>query len=256
VLEFDDFVCLDVQKTGSATIRQPVERHGRGALVRDETRRPLRRTDPRETFFISCRDPLARYVSAHSYGYGPTPTGLERGQHGTIYTSVKRSGMADVHHRAAKGHSACMDLASGPAVDRAIFVGHDARGLLEVTRLQSLPFAAPSLPSPEQALAHLTSVKKVVERLIDDGLADVVLRTGSLLDQLRLMCDGAHGDIIADPEQARRYLETDPARLEPINPGLKPESLSRRSRRRRQHRDGLFFEILGYERHVCEARDD
>jgi hypothetical protein len=256
VLEFEDFVYLDVQKTGSSTIRQFLKRHGRGAIVRDETHRAVRRKDPRKTYFISCRDPLAQYISLYSYGVGLTPTGAERGQRGTIYAYMKRSGLADVYDGTAEGFSAWMDLMLDPALGRAIFVGRGSQRLLELIGLQSLRFATLNLPSPEQAMANLTSVEDVVKRLINDGLANVVLRTETLSEQLRLMCDGAYGDIITDPDKARRYLETEPARNESIHLRLSPETLSLQMRRRVQHRESLFFEMLGYERYVSEAGNE
>jgi hypothetical protein len=78
VLEFEDFVYLDHQKTGSATIRQDLVRHGRAAIVCDQLRAPLRRKDLRKKYFISCRDPMEQYVSLYSHGIGPTPTHGDR----------------------------------------------------------------------------------------------------------------------------------------------------------------------------------
>jgi len=256
VLEFEDFVYLDVQKTGSATIRQFLKRHGRGAIVRDENHAPVMRKDPGKTYFISCRDPLAQYVSLYSYGFGLTPTGEDRGERGAIYAYVKRAGMAEVYDGTPEGFSAWMDLVLDPAVALAIFVGRDAHRLIEVIGLQSLRFASMNLPSPVQALAEMTSMEDVIRRLTNDGLADIVLRTETLTEQLRLMCDGAYGDIIANPDKGRRYLATEFIRNRSINLGLSPESLPRQLRQQVQRRERLFFEMLGYERYVSDACDD
>jgi len=255
VLEFEDFVYLDVQKTGSTTIRRFLMRHGRGRIVNDEKHAPVRRKDPCKIYFISCRDPLAQYVSLYSYGFGLTPTGRERRQRGAIYAYMKRAGMTGVYDGTSEGFSAWMDLVLDPAVGRTIFVGRDRHRLLETIGLQSLRFVTLDLPSPERALARLTCLEDVMKSLASDGLADVVLRTETLSEQLHLMCDGAYGDIIADPDQARRYLETESVKNESIDLGLRPEALSRQLRLRVQRRESLFFDMLGYEPYVPEGGD-
>jgi hypothetical protein len=255
VLEFEDFVYLDVQKTGSATIRQFLMRHGRGAIIENQTHAPVREKDPRKTYFISCRDPLAQYVSLYSFGLGLTPTGRERRQRGAIHAYMERSGMAEVYDGTADGFSAWMDLVLDPAVGQAIFVGRDRHRLLETIGLQSLRFVTLDLPSPERALAQLTCVEDVMNSLTQNGLADVVLRTESLSEQLLMMCDGAYGDVIAEPGQARRYLAGHSIKNESIDLGLRAETLSRPLRLRVQRRESLFFDMLGYERYVPEPGD-
>jgi hypothetical protein len=255
VLEFEDFVYLDVQKTGSATIRQFLMRHGRGAVVHDETHAPVRRKDPRKTYFISCRDPLAQYVSLYSYGMGVRPDGRDRGQRGAIHAYLARAGMAEVYDGTAEGFSAWMDLVLDPAVGRALFVGRDRHRLLETIGLQSLRFVTLDLPSPERILAELTCVEDVAASLARHGLADIVLHTETLTEQLRMMCDGVYGDVIAEPLQAHAYLATQAVTNESIDLGLRPETLPRALRLRVQRRESLFFDVLGYARYTAEDGD-
>jgi hypothetical protein len=255
VLEFEGFIYLDVQKTGSATIRQFLKRHGRGAIIHDETHAPVRRKDPCKTYLISCRDPLAQYISLYAYGLGLTSTGGVRRQRGAVYAYLMRSGMTEVYDGTPAGFSAWMDLVLDPALSQTIFGGRYGRRLLEVVGLQSLRFATLNLPSPEAAMGQLKSMEDFIQTLASDGLAEVLLRTETLSQQLHLMCDGVYGDIIADPIRARRYLETGSVKNESIDLGLRPEALSRELRLRVQRRESMFFDLLGYERYVPEADD-
>jgi hypothetical protein len=148
-----------------------------------------------------------------------------------------------------------MDLVLDPALSQTIFGGRYGRRLLEVVGLQSLRFATLNLPSPEAAMGQLKSMEDFIQTLASDGLAEVLLRTETLSQQLHLMCDGVYGDIIADPIRARRYLETGSVKNESIDLGLRPEALSRELRLRVQRRESMFFDLLGYERYVPEADD-
>jgi hypothetical protein len=255
VLEFEDFVYLDVQKTGSTTIRRFLTRHGRGSIVEDRKHAPVRSKDPRKIYFISCRDPLKQYISLYSYGLGLTSTGSARPQRGAIHTYMERSGMADVYDGTPEGFSAWIDLVLDPATGQKIFGGRDSHPLLETIGLQSLRFAMLNLPSPQTALAQLTSVDDVIDSLACNGLADVVLRTETLSAQLHQMCDGAYGDIISNPDRARRRLDMEPAINESIDLGLSAETLPRSLRLAVQRRERLFFDLLGYEPYVSENGD-
>jgi hypothetical protein len=255
VLEFEDFVYLDVQKTGSSTIRRFLTSHGRGSIVEDQKHAPVRSKHPRKTYFISCRDPLKQYISLYSYGLGLTSSGGERRERGAIRGYMERSGMAGVYDGTPEGFSAWMDLVLDPAIGKEVFGGRASHPLLGTIGLQSLRFATLNLPSPQHELAQLTSVEDVIDSLACNGLADVVLRTETLSAQLREMCDGVYGDIIANPDRARRRLDMMPPINASIDLGLRPETLPRSLRLRVQRRDRLFFDLLGYEPYVSENGD-
>ncbi len=73
MLEFEDFVYLDVQKTGSTTIRRFLNRFSRTRVVQDDKHAPVERRDPDKLYIISCRDPLKQYLSL--YLHGPSDKG-------------------------------------------------------------------------------------------------------------------------------------------------------------------------------------
>jgi Sulfotransferase family len=69
--EFETFVYIDVQKTGSTFISQMLERFCSEKEVRFRKHgRAQRKYDPSKFYFISVRDPLDQYLSLYSHGCG------------------------------------------------------------------------------------------------------------------------------------------------------------------------------------------
>jgi sulfotransferase famil protein len=69
--EFETFVYIDVQKTGSTFISELLERFCSEKEVRYRKHgRAQRKYDPSKFYFISVRDPLDQYLSLYSHGCG------------------------------------------------------------------------------------------------------------------------------------------------------------------------------------------
>lgn len=256
MLEFEDFVYLDVQKTGSTTVRRFLMKHGRGKIVNSDKHMPVVAKDPDKTYFISCRDPLSQYISLYSYGHGRLPTGGLRRERGSIYSYLSRGGQAELYDGTPEGFVAWMKLMLDPAFGREAFAGHDRHRLLNVVGLQSLRFLTLNLPSPRRVMAPLRSPEDISAALEGRGAADVILRTETLSEQLGLMCDGAYGDIIADPTAARLYLASEPPRNESVDLGLRPETLPPSLIKQVEAREWLYFQHLGYQPYRRSDADD
>ena len=93
--EFETFVYLDTQKTGSSFISYILSRHSSEKELLHSKHQPVgERYDPNKFHFISVRDPLDQYISLYSYG-------CQEG--GSAFNRVQRSGNADLYDSTWRG---------------------------------------------------------------------------------------------------------------------------------------------------------
>jgi hypothetical protein len=87
--EFESFVYLDIEKTGSAFISQMLRRFSAEKEIRRDHHEPMSLLyDPSKFYFISIRDPLDCYLSLYSFGCefeGKLSQRLEKADLGKFY---------------------------------------------------------------------------------------------------------------------------------------------------------------------------
>lgn len=241
MLEFEDFVYLDVQKTGSTTIRRFLTKFARTNVVSDNKHRPVERRDDSKLYIISCRDPLKQYLSLYSHGNSGK---------GGLRKRLNRAGMSHFYNGTNDGFTSWLELLLDPVASQKYLLGIDNHRILDFVGLQTLRFLTLAFASPLEVFETLHAKHDVKDRLKTDALYSVVLKTETLTDDLRALITGEHSQIIKQRPAAEAFLAQDPRRNVSSNPGIDLKALSPAIVSRVQERDWLYFDELGYPPYV------
>jgi hypothetical protein len=237
MLEFEDLAYLDVQKTGSTFVSHFLRTFARSDVVRYEQHKPVEGRAPGKVYVISCRDPLAQYVSLYSFGC--MNRGAFRGR-------LIRSGQGHLYRGTTEGLNEWLDVVLHPSV-RSYLSGYDDNAVLDSIGVLSMRFLRLALPDHLSAFAAIKKHRDAVRRLRGEGLCDVILRTETLNADLAALVTGEHRTLFKDHPEALRYLDTAPKEntTEGVF-GIDPTALPARTLRLVQQRERLFFTALGY----------
>ena len=241
MLEFEDFVYLDVEKTGSTAVRQFLGKFARSGIVYDNKHEPAEYRDDNKLYIISCRDPLKQYLSLYSHGYGGS---------GRLRGRLSRVNMAHVYDGTNEGFAAWLDLLLDPAASHYYFQNDTKRRMMELFGLQTLRFLTMAFASPVQVFKTVRDKADVRERLKTEGLYKVVLKTETLADDLKKLVTGEYAKFFHDPAEAAAFLDEDRRTNVSTNPGIDLSTLSRDIVSRVQAREWLYFDELGYKPYI------
>ncbi|MBA3810181.1 MAG: sulfotransferase family 2 domain-containing protein [Caulobacteraceae bacterium] len=241
MLEFEDFVYLDVQKTGSTTIRRFLKRFARTEVVTDHKHRPVERRDPDKLYIISCRDPLKQYLSLYSHG--------NEGK-GGLRGRLNKAGMSHFYNGTNEGFTSWLELLLDPVASQKHLLGVDNHRILDFVGLQTLRFLILAFASPLEVFETLRDKNDVKERLRSAGLYKVVIKTESLSGDLKKLVTGEHSALFKRRSAATAFLDKDRTKNVSINPGIDLKNLPSDLVSRVQERDWLYFEELGYQPYV------
>ena len=122
MLEFEDFIYLDVEKTGSTTVRRFLRKFARSKVIYDNKHEPAQYRHDNKLYIISCRDPLKQYLSL--YAHGNAGKGRMRGR-------LRETNMAHVYDGTNEGFTAWLDLLLDPAGSEYYFTGATKRRMME-----------------------------------------------------------------------------------------------------------------------------
>jgi len=241
MLEFEDFVYLDVQKTGSTTIRRFLNRFARTPVVCDKKHKPVERRDDAKLYIISCRDPLKQYLSLYSHG--------NEGK-GGLRARLNTAGMSHLYDGTNEGFSSWLELLLDPIASQKHLLGVDNHRILDFVGLQTLRFLTLAFPSPLEVFETLHNKADVKARLATDKLYSVVIKTETLSSDLTKLVIGEHSTIFQRRVAAEGFLAKDRTKNMSINPGIDLKALSSDLVSRVQERDWLYFDELGYQPYV------
>jgi hypothetical protein len=241
MLEFEDFVYLDVQKTGSTTIRRFLTRFAKTPIVQDAKHRPVERRDPGKLYIISCRDPLKQYLSLYLHGHAGK---------GGLRKRLNRADMAHFYDGTDEGFAAWLDLLLDPVTGQTYLMGIDNDPILDVVGLQTLRFLSLAFASPKTVFETLPDKAAIGERLKADALYSVILKTETLSDDLKRLVAGEHAGLFQASTMAEQVLDRDRHKNASTNPGVDLKNLSPGLVARVQDREWLFFDHLGYRPYI------
>ena len=241
MLEFEDFVYLDVEKTGSTTVRRFLTRYARTPIVQDDKHRPVETRDPDKLYIISCRDPLKQYLSLYLHGHSGK---------GRMRARLDRADKAHLYDGTNDGFAAWLELFLDPAAGRLYFKGQDKLRMLEFMGLQALRFLTLAFASPVEVFQTLHDKADVAERLKTDALYGVILKTETLIEDMKKLVTGEHAKLFDPPPASEPLLDESGRQNVSTNPGIDLKALSPDLLARVQAREWLFFDHLGYRPYV------
>lgn len=242
MLEFEDFVYLDVQKTASTFIKDFLRQFARTEEVEYQRHTPVDHYDPEKLYIISCRDPLKYYLSLYSFGCSGK---------GGLAQRLARKEMSHFYNGTSDGFTNWLQLILIPESAQKYLSGFDRHRILDFVGVQTLRFLTLAFPAPLEVFATLNSKSDVASRFKAEGLTDVLLRTETLMEDLANLAAGPRGEIFKDRAAAKKYLSKNEKRknksmrLDIDLTALPPEILLLI-----QEREWFFFEDLGYEHYL------
>ncbi|MGI8840785.1 MAG: hypothetical protein ACR2F8_08410 [Caulobacteraceae bacterium] len=241
MLEFEDFVYLDVQKTGSTMIREFLASFARTEIIYEKKHRPAERRDDDKLYIISCRDPLKQYLSLYLHGHAGK---------GGLRARLNRAAMGHFYDGTNEGFAAWLDLLLDPVASQKYLKGMDNDRILDFVGLQTLRFLKLAFPAPWSVFETLRDKADVSDRLKTDALYGVILKTESLIDDLKRLATGEHAGLFRDTSEATAFLDADRQKNASTNPGVDLKALSADRIARVQEREWFFFDHLGYPPYV------
>ncbi len=245
MLEFENFVYLDVEKTGSTTVRRFLRKFARTKIVTDVKHEPVKTQNPNKLYIISCRDPLKQYLSLYLHG---------NAGNGRLLARLRRVDMGDFYDGTIGGFSAWLELLLESASSDYHFRGATKRRLMDIMGLQTLRFLTLAFASPLEVFETLHDKADVAKRLKTDGLYKVVLKTETLADDLKKLVTGKYAKFFHDQDEAVAFFDEDRRSNVSTNPGIDLNDLSLELVARVQEREWFFFDHLGYRPYVADLR--
>lgn len=241
MIEYDEFVYLDVQKTGSTTIKEFFRDFARSNVVAREKHRPVKERKPEKFYIISCRDPLKQYLSLYSFGVDGK---------GGLRKRLRNADAPNFYDGTLDGFSSWLDLLLDPIESQKHLSDIDNNRILDLVGLQTLRFLFLALPSPLPLFDLMQNRDDIRDRIRTDALYTVLLRTESLMDDLGSLLIGSHSDVFVEHERAKDFLNLGTRRNPSTKLGIDLKALSPELKKRVQEREWFYFEELEYQLYI------
>jgi hypothetical protein len=201
--EFETFVFLDIEKTGTGFISTLLKKFSSEKEIRrDHHARMGPDFDPAKFYFISVRHPLDAYISSYSFGC------LERGR---LRTQLESQGHDHFYDRTTKGFNTWLRFVLNP--DNVEILGggfgHKRYGYLAgLIGYQTFCYLQLALPDARPVLAECRTkddVRKVHEEL---KLPKFTIRYESFAADLKELLQGPLRHAIGDLDGALRFIDS------------------------------------------------
>jgi hypothetical protein len=245
MFEFETFVYLPLQKTGSTFVVRFFERFCKERLLANTAHDTIAAEayDPAKLYLVSVRNPLDQYVSLYSYGAGGE---------GGVYMWMRRRGYDFMYDGSAESFRRWLaivlrrDSADLLANDYAAAGNHVA----SLVGFQTYRYLQLAIPSAQEVLSECKSQRDVRAAHVARSIVGFTLRTETLNADLANLIQTKLRDSVANLDEALAYLQG----AKPVNAssrfdqyGQKVE-LDANSLRRLEQREWLLYELFGYPR--------
>jgi len=241
--EFETFVFLDVQKTGSTFITSFLKQYTHEALLRDERHAGMPSDCDRSKFhFISVRNPFDQYASLYSFGCQSS---------GQLALRLNNKGLGAFYDGSWSGFESWLDFVLDPANADLMGDGYDERSsgrAREFIGFQSYRVIKLALPGANELLQRCDSMDAIDSLYAREKLPDHVVRTESLRADLKELVVRKLPDRFPDLPAAIRFIDT----RDPINASQRIDrfdtisKLSPALRRRLEEREWLLHKYFSY----------
>jgi len=241
--EFESFVYLDMEKTGSTFISRLLKRFARETAIRKRHHSPMGADfDPDKFYFISVRDPLDAYLSLYSYGCQ---------SQGKVYARMRNQGNTNYYDGTEEDFGAWLLFVlqkenAGTLGDRYHLVA-DGR-IARLLGLQSYRYLRLALPDAEALLADCESEDDIRAVFEANKLPKFVIRHENFVDDLCRLIEGPLKDRFDDVAGALDYARNaEPLnRSERVDKGDRGFRIKRSLREELKEREWLLAELFGY----------
>lgn len=240
--EFQTFVYLDVQKTGSTFISFLFQKYcSEKQLYFQKHGRVGERHDPSKFYFISVRDPFDQYMSLYAHGCSGN---------GGLYNKMRRKGLDDLYDSTWRGFRKWLRFVLNPKhasfLDSEFGEGEPAPS--DLIGFQTYRYLELALRDPIETLAACKSKEDVRNAYKEHNIVNDTIRNETLNQDLRRILTTRLKDSISDMDGALKFLEEGHRlnasdRIDRFEEDL---SLSDKLRERLQEREWFLHELFGY----------
>lgn len=241
--EFETFVYLDMEKTGSSFISALLRKYSAEREIRRKHHAPMTRKCDRSKFhFISVRDPLDCYLSLYSFGC------MFRGKlHGHLEAEDLSS---KFYNGTEDGFNAWLKYVLKPSNAEKLGDGYGGYNgaIARLMGFQSYRYLRLALPGGMGPLSKCKDRKEVRALRAEESLSDFTIRHESFVADL---CDLLSGPLkykIKDLDEALHYVKaTEPKNASQRVDSGKPDfGPNEKMRARLRHREWLLHELFNY----------
>lgn len=241
--EFETFVYLDMEKTGSTFISRMLNDFSKETPQMQAHHKPVDADfDPKKFYFISVRDPLDSYLSLYSFGCQ---------KQGKVYAHFRKRGFGDMYDGTAEGFNAWLRLMLKannvlPLGDRYHKVA-DGR-LAGLLGFQSYRYLRLAIPDAENLLADCRSEDDIRAVFKANKLPKFTVRHETFVEDLCRLLSGPLAYAMEDVDAALEHVRTaEPMNAsERVDKGEEKFRVMKRLRTRLKEREWLMAEVFGY----------
>jgi hypothetical protein len=240
MFEFESFVYLDVQRTGSTFISRILQKYNRVAMLRCRRHKGMEADCDRSKFyFISVRDPLDSYLSLYSHGCG---------DRGNTRARLGRMEMSQLYDGTPDGFGVWLQFVLKAEHADMLDRGYCAMGdLASLVGFQSYRYLRLALPDAHSLLSGCTSKDDLREIHARQKLPEIAIRYETLVADVSALLDGKLRGSLSDPEAALDFARTSP----PLNSSTRVDAggdfpLDEELLRDLRAREWFLSETFGY----------
>jgi len=241
--EFETFVYLDVQKTGSRFIVRLLRKHAAEKELFGRAHIPVgKRYNPGKFHFISVRHPLQQYISLYSYGCQ---------NKGSLYTTLGRHNREALYDGSWRGFKSWLDFVLDAENAHLLDRAYNRAGKGKVPALlgfQSFRFLNMAVAEAQRLTAGCTTTSSLTAAYHAKKIAVFVVRHESFRNDLISLVRERLSGSMQNADRAVRYIET----AEPRNTSERVDALKENPQigKRRtallEEREWLLHELFGY----------
>ena len=238
--EFETFVYLDMEKTGSTFISRLLNKFVPEPLVRQKHHEPMGKDfDPKKFYFISVRNPLDSYLSLYSFGCQ---------QQGKVYARLRNNGHEDFYDGTDESFGQWLTFVMKPLHAKMMTDQYHQVGLADLLGLQSWRYLRLAVPDAEAKFKGCKTEDDIRRVYGENKLPSFTVRHESFVDDLCKLIEGPLGYAIGDVKGALEYARA----TKPVNASARVDKeadafrIRRRHERRLREREWLMAELFGY----------
>jgi hypothetical protein len=241
--EFESFVYLDMEKTGSTFISRLLNKFAREPAQRQLHHRAMDADfDPKKFYFMSVRNPMDSYLSLYSFGCQ---------QQGKVYARLRNKGHLEYYDRTAEGFGEWLSFVlkkrNADLLRDRYDVVADGR-IAGLMGFQSYRYLRLAIPDAEALLDHCETEDDIRAVYEANKLPQFIIRHETFVADLCRLIEGPLKDKLNDVEGALDYARnTEPVNTsERVDKGETEFRIDDRRRRKMQKREWLLNELFAY----------
>ena len=240
MLEYETFVYLDMEKTGSTFIFRLLEKFSSEQLLRRKRHAPMGANyDPKKFYFISVRNPLDCYLSLYSFGSA---------KRGRLYGQLRSRDRVEFYDGTAKGFARWLEFVLDPENAGLMSNGYAEAAIAQIMGLQTWRYLRLAVADADAQFASCERPDTVRDLYKAHKLSTFTVRHECFADDLCRLVEGPLQYAFPDPVRALDFARNG----EPLNPSVRVDAGDARFRIpaalrcRLGEREWLLHEIFGY----------